>query len=303
MVYLTADSGIRDIGAIRSPVLLFGGPYSNLQATRRLQEISEMRGIPPTQCICTGDVVAYCANPEETTQLIRDWNCHVVMGNCEQSVGLGEADCGCGFEAGSTCDILSVDWYNFTLSRISDESRRWMRSLPQRLFFTIGDHRFAVIHGGAANINQFVFESTETDIKRGQLDMLDVDCIVAGHCGIPFGQDLGGRYWLNAGAIGMPANDGRSSTWYMLMDYRGDGIQVSWHQLDYDYQLAANAMSTAGLHGAYRNTLVNGLWPSDSILPQSERKRQGAALNPPPIMLGSMRAGQSSSRTASLTAR
>ena len=52
---------------ITPPILVFGGPYSNLRATQAMRARAEELGIPPSSTICTGDVVAYCAEPEETT--------------------------------------------------------------------------------------------------------------------------------------------------------------------------------------------------------------------------------------------
>ena len=65
------------------PLLAFGGPYSHLQATEAMLAEARRRGIAPGNIICTGDVVAYAANPEETAQLIRGAGIHVVAGNCE----------------------------------------------------------------------------------------------------------------------------------------------------------------------------------------------------------------------------
>jgi hypothetical protein len=60
---------------IAPPILAFGGPYSNLRALAALRERAGELGIPPSQTICTGYVMAYCAEPEETTQAIRGWGC------------------------------------------------------------------------------------------------------------------------------------------------------------------------------------------------------------------------------------
>jgi hypothetical protein len=116
---------ILDLGS--APVLALGGPYSNLQALRAR---AAALGVSPSRVICTGDVVAYCAEPEETIAAIRDWGCHVVAGNCEQQLALGADDCGCGFVQGSACDSLSKGWYAFAAARISSANRASMAQLP-----------------------------------------------------------------------------------------------------------------------------------------------------------------------------
>ncbi len=84
----------------KTPLLVLGGPYSNMRALASLRQRAGELGIPPSQTICTGDVVAYCAEPEETTQAIRDWGCHVIAGNCEEQLAETTDNCACGFEEG-----------------------------------------------------------------------------------------------------------------------------------------------------------------------------------------------------------
>ena len=57
---------IADLGVLNAPLALFGGPYSNAQATAALFDKVAQHGVAPRSVICTGDVVAYCANPRET---------------------------------------------------------------------------------------------------------------------------------------------------------------------------------------------------------------------------------------------
>ena len=40
------------------PLLVFGGPYSNREATQAMGQRAEALSIPPRNVICTGDVVA-----------------------------------------------------------------------------------------------------------------------------------------------------------------------------------------------------------------------------------------------------
>jgi hypothetical protein len=150
--------------ALQPPVLVFGGPYSNLRAVQALRQHADELGIPPCNCICTGDVVAYCAEPEETVQAIRGWGCHVVAGNCEEQVAAAADDCACGFE-GSECDRLAKGWYLFANARVSAASRAWMADLPASLTALIGGFSVRLVHGGVDSINRFVFASQRDAIE------------------------------------------------------------------------------------------------------------------------------------------
>src|SRR6516164_7717580 len=127
------------------PLLLFGGPYSNLEATRALLDRAAALGIPPRRIVCTGDIVAYGADPAATVELVRDFGCHVVMGNCEESLSADSEDCGCGFPAGSQCERLSAAWFAHAAAELDAGARAWMAGLPRRIDIELGGARFAAI--------------------------------------------------------------------------------------------------------------------------------------------------------------
>ena len=95
-----------DLGLLEGDLVFFGGPYSNLQATEALRDRVHSQHAT-AHVICTGDVVAYCAQPNQTVQLLREWEIPVVMGNCEEALAANAEDCGCGFEEGDgLCSIV-----------------------------------------------------------------------------------------------------------------------------------------------------------------------------------------------------
>ena len=125
-----------------APVLVFGGPYSNLQATDALRREALGRALPVTNIICTGDVVAYGADPEPTSALLQQWAIPVVAGNCEEQIAADAADCGCGFAEGSECDVLAKGWYPYANARVSKQTRAWMAGLPAAITFFTGSSQF-----------------------------------------------------------------------------------------------------------------------------------------------------------------
>jgi len=273
------------LGEFTSPVLVFGGAYSNLQATQAMQQEALRRGIAPDHIICNGDIIAYCAEPAATLDLIRDWDIHVVMGNCEESLGEASSDCGCGFEVGSTCSVLSVNWYKFALSQVRHDQQLWMQSLPRCTEFKMQSQKVAVIHGGVESINKFIFPSTPDIEKSAELSKSKADVVIGGHSGIPFGQNIDGGSWLNSGAIGMPANDGTQRGWFMILTPSPSGIEVSWHALHFDADTTKKVMLENGLDQGYDQCLINGLWPSMDVLPETERKERGMALEIPKLLI------------------
>lgn len=265
-----------DEGA-ESPILVFGGPYSNERATAAMRRTASERGIPASRVICTGDVVAYCAEPEETVEAIRDWGCHVIAGNCEEQLAAGAGDCGCGFEAGTACDLLAKGWYPFANQRVSAASRAWMAALPSSARLRWQGLDCLVVHGGVGVVNRFVFAS-EGDVLDAELDAAKADLVVAGHAGIPFIAKRRRGTWFNAGVIGMPANDGTPDGWYGLITPEGPAVRFETRRLAYDYGQEAADLRRCGHANDYARTLVTGRWPSLDILPAAERAASGKRL-------------------------
>lgn len=262
-----------------TPVLVFGGPYSNLQATEALLAEAARLGIPPENMICTGDVVAYAADPQACCDRIRASGMTVVMGNCEEALGAGAEDCGCGFDADSQCAALSTEWYAYASKRVDAATCAWMAGLPGRIDLRIGSARLAVIHGGVREIARFIFASEDEALGQ-ELDWAGTDGVIAGHCGLPFTRVLDGRLWHNPGVIGMPAHDGTPRTWYAVLTPGPDGLAIETADLAYDHAAAARRMRAEGLPEGYAACLETGLWPSEDVLPGTERAAAGKPLAP-----------------------
>ena len=255
---------IRDLGEINKPVLLFGGVYGNLQALEAVLAIAQAGEM---ELVCTGDIFAYCADGEACASLMQHRDVATIAGNCERNLAQGADDCGCGFAEGTTCERLSEAWFSHAQNTVSAASLGWMRDLPDRIVFTQAGKRYGVLHGGADDIARFVWPGApevpaQIAMAKDQLGRLDG--VISGHCGLAFQQGC----WTNAGAIGMPPNDGGPETRYAVL--QNGEMQV--RTLEYDHASARIAMQAAGLVQGYQRCLTTGHWPSEDVLPKWLRR-------------------------------
>ncbi|WP_303318229.1 metallophosphoesterase family protein [Flavivirga abyssicola] len=266
---------IEHIDGLTGKVLLFGGVYSNLQALEALKLVAEYEGITPENCICTGDIVGYCAQPEESVQLFKIWKAKSIAGNVEIQLREGAEDCGCDFKKGSRCDGFSQLWYPYAQSKLSKNSLEFMNTLPDHITFNYAGKKVMVVHGSYSNTSEFIFKSTPWSVKSQNFDVDNFDMIVAGHCGLPFHDKKEDKLWLNPGVIGMPANDGNSNVWYAILNDENGILSYEHHTLNYNYKLANKLMNNDLLPKEYARTIITGIWDNTEILPAVESGLQG----------------------------
>ncbi len=265
---------VKDIGTLNGKLFVFGGVYSNLQALQECMEIADSLGISPENRICTGDMIGYCAQPRETIEWLKNSSVKCIAGNVEIQLREGQDDCGCNFSENSRCDLFSRQWFPYAQQRITDSDRAWMQDLPEILTFSYAGKPVCVLHGGYFETAGYIFASTAWERKQSDFEASGSEVILAGHSGIPFQDVHDGRYWLNAGVIGMPPNDGKTGGWFLLLDDT-DGFTFSFHRFEYDHRQAAKRMREANLPEAYAHTLETGVWDNCEILPETERRQQG----------------------------
>lgn len=261
---------IHDCGDLKGTVVAFGGPSSNLHAVNALAEVT--RELTRDNVICTGDVMAYCADPGATWTRTSEIAGTIVAGNCEKQLGTLDEGCGCGFEAGSTCDLASRAWYAHAATE-AGPFRQAMLSCPDIATFTLNGQRVAVIHGGVQEIARFIWPTSTQDVFRQEIRAINaacgaVDMVISGHCGIAFQRQIDDVLWINAGSIGLPPHDGRPQTRYLRLDGQGAVLE----RLSYDAEAAARAMRDAGLVQGYDICLETGYWPSEDVLPAQLRR-------------------------------
>jgi hypothetical protein len=99
--------------------------------------------------------------------------------------------------------------------------------------------------------------------------------IVCTHTGLHWSRvDEDGRGVVNVGALGRPANDGRTAVWMTLVEDRAGALDVEHVPVAYDHERLAREMREERLPEEFVETVLTGWWTTClEILPAKERAR------------------------------
>lgn len=244
----------------RAPRLAaFGGVYANHLALRATLDDLAARGAEHAWCL--GDVGGFGPAPERSLSLLRASGLPTLQGNYDHSIGHALADCACGYHDARDERFAQLA-YDYTLAHTGDDARAWLRALPQSARLGIGGWRVLLCHGSPRRQNEFLWDSTCSDAFLVWLcDAYDADVIVCSHTGLHWQRALpGGRRVVNCGAIGRPAHDGRTNTWYAELEFAEREVAVRFRAVHYDHESLAREMERERLPAEFVDTIRTGWW-------------------------------------------
>lgn len=255
-------------------IAIFGGVYNNylsLEAT-----LDDARSKGAQEIYCLGDMGGFGPHPNRVFPFLRGADdLHVMQGNYDHSIGNRLDDCACGYEDPRDNHFAEIS-YAYTLEHTADEHKDWLRDLPEKFERTWAGRRVLMAHGSPRRTNEFLWESASPDAFLEYLLVeAEADVLFVTHTGIPWTRRLpSGKQVVNAGAIGRPANNGKTTVDYAMVDVFDDRIEVELQEVAYDHQRLAREMDEEGLPQEFVETVLTGWWTTCvEILPAKERAR------------------------------
>lgn len=255
-----------------SRVAFFGGVYNNHLALRAT--LDHARRAEATKVYCLGDLGGFGPHPERVVPVLIEAGVPTLRGNYDESVGFGRDDCACGYSDPRDLAFAQIS-FDYTAARTPEAHRAWMRACPEQIRLRIGERRVLLCHGSPRRVNEFLWDSnSSTPFLSWLAETRGADVVICTHTGIPWWRLLpGGRHFVNAGAIGRPANDGDTQVRYALVDF-GDEVSVTFPAVAYDHERLAAEMDAEGLPAAFRETIQTGWWTCClENMPARERMR------------------------------
>ena len=250
----------------------FGGVYSNPYALAALADDSRARGCEALYCL--GDLGGFGAECDAVLPLLVEHGVTTIAGNYDIAIARGDEDCGCGYSDERDNHFAQL-MYDYTRAHTSHELAAWMAELPGELRERIGGVDVHMVHGSPLAVNDFLWESLDDDDLAPRVRASGAQLLLCTHTGIPWQREVQGTHIVNVGAIGRPANDGRTAVWYAVLDVEDGEIQrVELVPLAYDWRAQAASMRVAGLPEPFVETIETGWWTTClEVVPPRERAR------------------------------
>lgn len=254
-------------------IAFFGGIYSNYLALDRAIAIAHQRKVD--QIFALGDFGAFGPHPDRTVEILRRQPIGMLMGNYEESLSTAADDCHCGYTDPRDTRFAQIS-YDYTAQKTAVEHTTWMATLPRECRITVDGRRILMVHGSPRRINEFLWESNSPVIfLEKMMEDYAADILISTHTGLHWQRRLpSGKLVINCGALGRPANDGKTNVWFALLAVNGKDAQVEFVPVGYDHERLAREMEREKLPREFIETIRTGWWTTClEILPAKERAR------------------------------
>jgi len=202
--------------------------------------------------LCAGDLVDYNPWPVETVEMVRRLHITSVMGNHDRDSALGTPR---GYNPYAQVSCL------WTHRQLSNDVRRYLLSLPDRLRAVCEGVSFFICHGSPRNLlDEYVFPPPDTSREqlRKLLTASEADVLVMGHTHVPFVEELPEGFVVNPGSVGQPRDyDPRSS--YLLVDIQGSRPRFTLRRVSYRVDEVVRRIAAVGLPTFLGQRLYKGI--------------------------------------------
>jgi len=252
-------------------IAVFGGVYNNALALEAVIRDAKERGAEALYCL--GDLGGFGPHPNSVWRPLLENDVRCIAGNYDISIREDRPDCGCGY-TDERDNLYAQIAYDYTRENTSDEFKEWMNTFPDHILLKLGEKTVRMVHGSPLAVNEFLWESTPDEALKARLEASGTDLLLCTHTGLHWEREIDGRRLVNVGAIGRPANDGRTEVWYAILRESEGGVETEFVPVAYDHETLARQMREENLPEPFVETILTGWWTSClEILPPYERSK------------------------------
>lgn len=234
--------------------------HANLPALRAVLDDIDGRVIDAIYHL--GDLTGYAPWPDETVALLRERGIQGIAGNYDSTIATDYKHCGCRAE-NQRQEELSHLSYEWTRSHVSEETKRYLASLPFRLDIRpLGGHlsgpTLTLVHGSPTLNTVYVTQDRDDTFLEKMAKHVGAasgDLICFGHTHIPWHRVVGGIHFVNTGSVGRP-KDGDWRARYALLSIDASHSDVEFIRVEYEVEETANGIRGSGLPSEFADQLM-----------------------------------------------
>jgi putative phosphoesterase len=233
-------------------VALIGDVHANQPALEAVLAHAHQRGVEAIWNV--GDFVGYGPFPDEVVQRLRQEDALSIVGNYDLKVLRFEKKKKNWRKTKHPEKFLAFQWAHDSLS---EESRAYLRSLPQERHLQDAGRHILLTHGSPVSNEEPLTPATTDERLRELVEVAAADIIICGHSHQPFAREVDGVWFINTGSVGRP-DDGDPRTCYAVMQIDEGHLTVEHFRIEYDIQKAIAAIREFELPGAFAQMLLQG---------------------------------------------
>lgn len=221
--------------------------HSNLDALNSVIADAEAHGV--SVFICAGDLVGYCAYPNEVVARLKGLNAICIAGNHDRAV-LQDPD-------EWNMNPQAEEAIRWMVRNVTDDTKMFLRNLAPNLNLSLFGlfpevEKAGLYHGSPFDDDEYIQEFQAQDIV---LVAAKAQVVITGHTHDPFIKYLPHGVWLNPGSVGQP-RDGDWRASYVIFDEKLDTFYK--RRVEYPVREAVMAIKTANLPYALGARLLFG---------------------------------------------
>ena len=233
---------------------IFSDIHGNIHALDAV--LADLDAQRPDRIYCLGDLVGYCAFPNEVVDKIRSASIPTIIGNYDDGVGFEREECGCAYKEETRSAVgpavAGVDE--------GEDDDREQGVSPRACCLTFDSSRTASASSWSTAARGKL-TNTCSMIDRCRvlivwLSSSDADVIMFGHTHVPDTKTVGGVLFVNVGSVGKP-KDGDPRACYALSTWHRRR-RSNFRRIEYDIAAAASAIRATELPHKFARDLGTG---------------------------------------------
>ena len=212
---------------------LIADVHANLAAFKAV-----LKDMPKVEeIICVGDLVGYCAEPNEVVRLAKSKEIRTVKGNHDYAAVTKDVR---GFNPWAAKAAI------WTSDNLTKENAEYLASLPTHLELKMAGQKIYIVHGSPRDpLNEYVFPDFSNRDMAEVINGVDADLVVLGHTHVPMKRMVMGKTIVNPGGVGQPRDRDPRASYVVLTG--GKEIEISFRRVEYDIKTTVDKMRAAGL--------------------------------------------------------